>query len=494
MRFFTALPALLAVLAASARADVLPPQVAGSFYPADPVELRSTVDELLKRASTSAVSGTLVAAIVPHAGYVYSGETAARFYRLLKGKRYETVFILASGHKRQVKGAATVASGAMSTPLGEVEIDSRAVSRLRKLEGLVEDLPQAYEGEHSVEVQLPFLQRTLQHGFKIVPLLMNSDDPRVSRNIGAALSRLLGSGKTLLLVSSDLSHYPDKETARIVDTASLQALLRMPQDPRYFRLANRFLLKNGGRSLVCTYCGEAAVLAAQNAMKVLGAQGNLLAYVNSGELAHGDPSRAVGYAALVWTKGGKAPAAAPLSQEQRRALLKLSRDTLRAYLEKGEEPKERLWPDPDFDLPAAVFVTLRRKNVPRRLSLRGCIGSLVPELPLAQAVEYFSLQSALRDQRFAPVKAEELSALSIEISKLSPMRKVAGHAAVKKGQGVMLRQGNSSGLLLPSVWEDIPDKVEFLSEACEQKAGLARDCWKNAETEIRVFDSESFGE
>lgn len=472
---------------------VLEPQVAGAFYPSDPEELRSTVDSFLEKASTSPIRGELYGALVPHAGYVYSGQTAAEVYRLLKGRRYETVLILASGHRHPVKGAATVASGSFRTPLGEVAVDSSAAKRLMELNRLIEDLPRAFEEEHSVEVQIPFLQRVLEPGFKLVPLLMNSEDPEVSRQVGEAVAKLVKPGKVLLLVSSDLAHYPDKETARAVDTASLRALLDMPKDPQYFWRANRFLMQRGGKALVCTYCGEAGVLAAQYAMRELGARGQLLSYTNSGELAHGDPQRTVGYAALLWVRGGAVTKPGRLSGEQRKALLRLSREALTAHLAKEENPKAGLWRDPDFNLPAAVFVTLRRKGVPRGVSLRGCIGSVEPNLPLAEAVQYFAIQSG-HDHRFKPVGASELPGISFEISRLSPFRKASGHEAVKRGQGVVVRQGEKSGLFLPSVWEDIPDKRLFLEEICEQKAGLPRDCWKDPKTEIQVFDSESFEE
>ncbi|MBI4411964.1 MAG: AmmeMemoRadiSam system protein B [Deltaproteobacteria bacterium] len=493
-------------------AETIPPQVVGTFYPADKTELRKTVDSLINEAPNASFQGELTAALVPHAGYAWSGKTAAHIYRLLKGRRYDTVIIVGTGHRVYVKGAATVAAGSFSTPLGEVPIDEEAVKKLMgfappgqvappgRVAPLVQNLPEAYKGEHSVEVQLPFLQVVLGN-FKVVPLLMNNVDTKVASQIGSALAQLMQSGKTLLLVSSDLSHYPDKETARIVDETSLMALQRSYDDPEYFLEADRLLMAKGrGKNLVVTFCGEAGLLAALYAMKELGgtgpagAQSRLLAYTNSGELAGGEPGRAVGYSALIWTRGGLPPPKRGLNEMQRKTLLALARETLTRALIKGEKPESALWKDPAFNLPSAVFVTLRKKGVPRSSSLRGCIGSLVPNLPLAEAVEIFALKSALEDSRFSPVTPDELNGIGIEISILSPFRKISSASEVKPGQGVMVGQGRHTGLFLPQVWEDIPDKKNFLVELCRQKAGLPEDCWKDPRTEIRVFDAEAFEE
>jgi AmmeMemoRadiSam system protein A len=184
----------------------------------------------------------------------------------------------------------------------------------------------------------------------------------------------------------------------------------------------------------------------------------------------------------------------PLSPQQRAGLLKLARETLRRKLSAGEDPSASLSTDPDLNLPSAVFVTLRLKGAPRESSLRGCIGSLVPDLPLADAVRLHALQSALEDPRFPPVQAAELDGLSIEISRLSPMRPVKSHLEVHPGQGVTVEKDGRGGVFLPQVWEDIPDKTAFLEELCSQKAGLPRDCWKDPKTNIRVFDAEPFEE
>ncbi|MBI5209052.1 MAG: AmmeMemoRadiSam system protein B [Elusimicrobia bacterium] len=469
-------------------------QASGTFYPSSAPELRAAVDSFLAHASSSGVAGELLGLLAPHAGYVYSGETAGKAYALLKGRRYDTVVILSAGHRYAVRGAATLADGSLGTPLGDVPIDAAMVKRLRALTGAVDVAPKAFLEEHAVEVQLPFLQRVLKGGFKVVPLLMNTEEAGMSREVGLAVAKVLKLGSVLLVVSSDLSHYPPKDMARTVDTASLAALVRRPDDPEYWWRANQMLLARGPKSLGTTYCGHAGVLAALFAMRELGGTGQLLSYTNSGELAIGDASRTVGYAALAWVKGKVEPKLQPVPRESRKKLLQLARRAMTLKVAKGEDPSTALWREPEFNLPEAVFVTLHRKDAPKRGDLRGCIGSLVPDMPLAEAVQHYAIQAALHDPRFPPVEARELDNLRVEISRLSPFRKARSHAEVRRGQGVVLAQGGRRGLFLPQVWDDLADKEDFLGELCSQKAHLPRDCWKDPKTEIQVFDDEAFEE
>ena len=490
-RAFLAGAVLIALNVPAAAVD-LPPQVAGGFYPAEKADLVRTIEGFAADpGAPNLPAGRLAGVLVPHAGYSYSGKTAAAAYRTFGLAR--TIVIVGTGHNMPILGAATISSGTLSTPLGAVEIDAAAVQALREAAPLIVDRPDAFKGEHSIEVQLPFLQ-VKGGAFKLVPVLMNGDDPEASRLVGEGLARLLRSTGTFLIVSSDLSHYPSRDTARIVDAASLSALTEYAEDPSYFWMANRLLMQRaGGRNLVCTECGEAAVLAGAYAMKALGASPHLIAYTNSGEAPGGDVSRVVGYAAVGWYAGPPEPRP-PLTASEKKELLALARKALTTGLTSGAEPERALWPDPSFDLPAAVFVTLRLKNARKDLSLRGCVGTLAPAYPLAEAVQQYALESALHDSRFSPVEPDELEHLSIEVSRLSPPRTVASAGLVQKGQGVTLRQGERSGVFLPQVWEDIPDMTKFLEELCAQKAGLPRDCYKDPRTRFQVFDAEVFEE
>ncbi|MBI5622959.1 MAG: AmmeMemoRadiSam system protein B [Elusimicrobia bacterium] len=502
------------LLAAVLRAEVVPPQVAGGFYPGDASELGAAVDSFLAAASSGAVKGEILGLLSPHAGYSYSGATAGQAYAQVKGHSYETVIILSAGHRVALRGAATLFGGALETPLGRVPIDAAVAARLRSLSPGIEVLPRAFEGEHSVEVQLPFLQRALQPGWKAVPLLMNTEDLEASRRVGEAVAKVFKAGRTLLVVSSDLSHYPESGAARVADLAVLSALTSRPDDPAYFQLAGRALMRRGVPGLDTTACGESGILAALYAMRRIGGVARLLRYTNSGEGPGGDRSRSVGYAAAAWVRGAATPRTRSLSAESRKNLLGLARRALTMKVAQGKDPESAFWREPEWNLPEAVFVTLTsressapgpsglpdrpagpgdlRKAAPGRL--RGCVGSLAPNMALADAVQYFAVEAALRDHRFPPVEASELPGLRIEISRLSPFRRVKSGAEVKPGQGVVVRQGERRGLFLPQVWAQLPDKAAFLGEVCEQKAGLPRDCWKDPKTDIEVFDDEAFEE
>jgi hypothetical protein len=456
--------------------------VADGFYPGDPMLLAKSVDGYLAKApAPGKLPGPVVALLVPHAGYAYSAPVAATGYRAV-ADAYDTVVVLGAAHTVRVPGAALYAGGPFETPLGTVPVDDE-VNRLLLKDPLFKDMPEAHAREHSIEVQLPFLVRRLQKGFKLVPIVMNTEDPEVALRVGRALGRALKGRKALIVVSSDLSHYPPAGIASRVDRSTLLALERM--DPDYFRLANRILMSRGEKGLDTVYCGEAGLLAGLAAARALGAdRGTLLRYANSGETPGiGDKDRTVGYAAMAFVRTGKpSPSDIPLTPKDKSALLALARRVVSEGVE-GRKPAPSLSEDPVLNQPAAAFVTLTEGG-----ALRGCIGTVEARMPLQDAVAYGAYSAAFEDHRFPPVTKEELPKLRFEVSLLSPSRKVPSHASVvPKKHGVILSQGRRSGLFLPQVWEGIPDKAEFLGELCAQKAGLPRDCWKDPQTELRVF-------
>lgn len=478
------------VLAAGMRLSAAPrpAAVAGQFYPGDPAQLARTVDAALAAAiAPSGLKGPVIAVLVPHAGYEFSADVAAQSYKVV-ADAYDTVVVLGTAHHVAVPAAALDTEDPFETPLGPVPLDLKLIKLLLK-DPLFQDMPEAHAQEHSIEVQLPFLQRRLKPGFRLVPIIMNVSDEDVARRVGQVLARALKGRKALLVLSSDLSHYPPAETAEKVDATTLLALKSM--DPDRFWLTERLMLARGEKNLVCAYCGDSAVLAGLVAARALGAdRAVLLRHANSGSTFHGDAGRVVGYAAMAFTRSGKPSATtARLTQAQRTKLLSRARRVVAETLD-GKKPELELSNDPALNLPAAVFVTLTKGG-----ALRGCVGTTEPRLPLSDAVAASALSAAFDDHRFAPVAKEELPALHFEISILSPSRRVAGSKDVVEGRdGVTLGSGGHFGLFLPQVWEQIPGKADFLSELCSQKAGLPRDCWRDPATEIRVFSVESFSE
>ncbi|MBI5242234.1 MAG: AmmeMemoRadiSam system protein B [Elusimicrobia bacterium] len=465
-----------------------PPAVAGGFYPGDAAELAKMVEGLLAATQAPKLGAPVIALLVPHAGYAFSAPVQAVGYKAASDS-YDVVAVFGAAHALRVPAAALYDIETFQTPLGDVPVDRNLTARLLQDKALFQDLPQAHAREHSVEVQLPFLIKRLRPGFKLLPILMNNDDPEVCARVGKAVAGALKGKKALIVVSSDLSHFPAGPLASKVDRATLLALERL--DPDFFRRTSRILMGRGEKGLECTYCGEAGLLAAMSAARALGAdRGSLLLYTNSAQTPLGESSRAVGYAAMAFIKSGKPPASEILlSPAQKKRLLKEARDVISLALE-GKDIEQALDADPALNLPSAAFVTLTEDG-----RLRGCIGTTEAQMTLKDSVAYGAYSAAFKDTRFRPVTKEELAKIHIEISMLSPSRPVKSHERiVPVKNGVILSQGARSGLFLPQVWEQLPKKEDFLAELCSQKAGLPTDCWKDPKTEFRVFTVAAFEE
>jgi hypothetical protein len=473
----------------SVSAQERPPAVAGQFYPADPAVLGQTVDQFLAQAPHHKLSGTLVALVVPHAGYDYSGPVAAEGFRALEGN-WPTFVLLGTAHHVGLKGAGLIAHGSFRTPLGSVPIDEALARRMLRESSAFEERPDAHAQEHSLEVELPFLQRRF-HSFKIVPIIMNNEDPAAMRSIGETIARVLRGQNALLVLSSDLSHYPPRDTARLADLTFLRALERL--DPEYLALTAGMLVGRREPGLETSACGLAALEAGIYAARALGADhAEVLRYANSGEI--GKPlvvERTVGYSAVALVHTGGAPRGEfRLGPAARRRLLAAARDSLRDALAGKKLELSPLSKDPNMNLPAAVFVTLTERG-----ELRGCIGTTEPQSSLLDGVRYFARAAAFEDPRFPALEARELPAVHIEISILSAPQPIHDASSIIPGKhGVTVRKDGRSGLFLPTVWEQLPGKEQFLSELCTQKAGLPADCWKDPAVELRVFTSEVFAE
>ncbi|PIS47998.1 MAG: hypothetical protein COT17_00540 [Elusimicrobia bacterium CG08_land_8_20_14_0_20_51_18] len=463
--------------------------VAGKFYPADKKELndyfKSVFEEPEKKYPQ--IKGLLA----PHAGYVFSGRTAAKAYSCLGKADFKTVIIMGTGHTMPLKKCATLKSGAFSTPYGEVEIDSVMTGKLLA-SGFFEDSPLAHEREHSIEVQLPFLQYLRGNKFKLVPVVANSCDMESLKEAGRAAGALLREPGTLLVISSDLSHYPPQETALISDRALMEAykIAVANGDLSFFYAANELLLEKFRNEMDTAACGFSPMVAGAEACLAAGC-GNfsLVDYTNSGDVS-GDVESVVGYAAGVFTGVGEKSGKIALSEEERAELLSYARKSVSYYLKNGRKIPEIKSDVVNFNVPAAVFVTLTRGG-----ELRGCIGTMSPHSLLLDAVCEYAYNAAFRDDRFEPVSPEELGKIRVEISILSPLKKVGSYEEVReKIHGVYVKKGARSGTYLPQVWEHFSGKEDFLSSLCYEKAGLARDAWKEKSTELYVYSVDSLEE
>jgi len=471
--------------------SVRAPAAAGRFYPDGTKELSDEVDRLLSGAPRDVPDGEVLGALVPHAGYPYSGPTAARVYRALRGLDFETVVVLGAPHREPSTGLCLDACSSYRTPLGEVAVDTDLVEALRGRPDVTVS-HRAHAEEHSIEVQLPFLQKVLPSA-KLVPIVTAAPDAAKARALGRILAGALKGRKALLLVSSDLSHFPSQADSRRVDPACLEACSGL--DPEYFLLASRAIMDLHVRNLQCACCGEGAVATALAALSELGADRfQNLEYRSSADTG-GEPERVVGYGAALFTRTGKPRGGDlfTLSPEDKARLLALARGALETYLKTRREPRAAVFDEPRLNLPCGVFVTWWLRGPGGRRSLRGCVGATHAEKTLGNAAAHYALVAATEDPRFDGIRADELDRLVCEVSVLSPMSPSA-FDDVRPGVGVMLSAEGRRGLFLPEVWEHLPGKDEFLGELCSQKMGLPHDAWKGAGFEVFTFRTQSFEE
>jgi len=447
--------------------------VAGGFYPGDPVELRQMVEDLLAGAEAKCSGKEIGGLIVPHAGYVYSGAVAAWAYRQLEGRAYDTVILVGPSHYYAVSKASVYPCGWYSTPLGEVEIDEEISTSLIRTSPDIDYQPKAHDLEHSLEVQLPFLQETLGK-FKIVAMAINDNDPALWARVAEAIAKCCEGKKVLLVASSDLSHYHPRATAIVLDQAVVSSIDAF--DPVGLQLK--------ARSGACELCGLAAVETVMLACERLGYNASvILRYGDSGSYS-GDVSSVVGYLSAALVRGN---ASSVLAAASRQELLRLARSAISHYLQTGEMLSYQTT-DPVLLGRSGAFVTLKRAG-----ALRGCIGYTLPEYPLWLVVRDVAVKAACEDPRFPPLSASELADVKIEISVLSRLRIVLDPEQIVVGRdGLYIVGHGASGLLLPQVpVENGWDRQRYLAEICS-KAGLERDAWKTSE--LYSFTAEVFGE
>ncbi len=460
-----------------------PPAVSGSFYPSDARALRGAVEAYLDEALPPRKERPL-ALILPHAGHIYSGQIAADGYRQAMDHDYDLVVILGTNHTvAPWNGVSIYPSGGYRTPLGLAEIDEEAASKLAAADDSFGFRAAPHAKEHSIEVHVPFVQVVFP-GVKILPAIVGRPDQALCARLGRALARVLEGRKALIIASSDLSHYPEYEDAVAADHAVLAAMASMDTSKLLSTIDRQ--MRSGRSGLDTCACGEGPAMAAMTAARELGAgRGIVISYANSGDTSIGDRSRVVGYGAVAFVEGkgepdttalrrpAPGPHSAELPSEDQKALLALARSTIERYLTTGTLPLPRGF-SPVAWREQAVFVTLKKNG-----ELRGCIGQLQADRPLCQAVGAKAVQAAFQDRRFSPVKLSELPEIEIEISLLTPSKRVAGPEEIKVGRdGVTLIKGDRSATFLPEVAvEQGWSREETLEHLC-RKAGLASGCWR----------------
>ncbi|MBI3323800.1 MAG: AmmeMemoRadiSam system protein B [Candidatus Omnitrophica bacterium] len=461
-------------------AELRTPKVAGSFYPAGSEALRQTVDGLLGQESAQGPSAPVIL-ISPHAGYSFSGPVAAFAFRQVRGRAadYDAVVVVGFLHRAFFSGSSVDDREAYQTPLGDIPVDREAAAFLRAQPG-IDHVEEAHEsGEHSLEVMLPFLQASLGR-FRLVPVLMGGASLNDAAALAKALAGLAAHGRYLFVFSTDLSHYHPYEEARRLDELTINTVLfETPQ-------AAARLFGDGQLEA----CGRGPILTSLLLAERLGyPERRLLHYANSGDTA-GDKSKVVGYAAIGMYPRPAADPANLISPAAGQALVQAARTALAAKFGGSATPPASLGQYHELAQPRGLFVTLRKADG----ELRGCVGRIQSDAPLATLLPTVALDAALRDSRFPPVTAEELGRLSVEVSVLTTPQPVSSAAEIVAGRdGVVLQKDGHGGVFLPQVWEETGwTRLEFLRELAHQKAGLDPEAWRQAG--LLIFQAQAFEE
>ena len=475
--------------------------VAGQFYPSDPGMLRETVTSLLAESQKRTLGKPFVL-VSPHAGYPYSGRITADAFKQAAGNRYDLILVLGTNHTTAGFTKAAVFCGkGFQTPLGLVSVDQGTAIALLGSDSIFTEFEPVHRSEHSIEVQLPFIQ-VLFPDVPIVPIVVATTDSADCGRIGRNLVRVTQDRSVLIVASSDLSHYPAYEDAERIDRKTLEFVVSEDATALHRHLAR---VPGSAPSMVTGACGEGPILAGIAAARARGiGRGELVSYANSGDVLVESRDRVVGYGAVVFLdesspSGGPGASAAPdfrderdsdpfrLDDETKRALLILARQSIRGYVSTGKAPAAAGGGRP---LPrAGAFVTLRKHGL-----LRGCIGRLEADIPLNEVVSRYAVYAASEDPRFNPVQPGELEELEIEISVLSHPAQAPGFQAIQAGRdGVVLTKDGHSATFLPQVADEQHwGRDEFLANLC-RKAGLGEDCWKEG-ARFETFQAAVFSE
>ena len=464
------------------------PVFAGQFYPADKAELTAVVGSFFQEAGSEPATG-LCALIVPHAGYVYSGRVAAKGYKKVDpNQRFDRIFILASSHRTYFEGASVYTEGNYLTPMGEVPVDLELARSLTEQSDLFDYHPDAHANEHSIEVQLPFIQYRLKHDFRIIPVVLGTQSSKVCRDIASVLEPYFVP-ENLFIISSDFSHYPSHEAATELDREAANAILS--NDPQKFAGIISEKRNLNVPDLATRCCGWSAVLTLMYMTQHKDLDFELVGYMNSGDVKGGDKTRVVGYNAIaVKRKGAEEDRSFILDEKAKGVLLGLARSTIEEYIATRSLPELRPEQFPEsLHRKCGAFVTLHKHG-----RLRGCIGRFSAEEPLYEVVQSMAVAAATQDTRFMPVAAEELGELEVEISVLTPMKPVASIDEIELGKhGIYIKKGMRSGTFLPQVASETGWSLEeFLGHCARDKAGIGWEGWKDAE--IYTYEALVFSE
>ena len=479
---------------------VRPATQANRFYTGDAKELSEEVDSLLALHRGETIFNNVASLIVPHAGYYFSGNVAAAAYMAVpKDKPYKRIFLLGPSHHEWLDGASVnTEADYYATPLGQVKVDRETAVALTAADSVFRYEPRAHDREHCLEVQLPFLQRRFGNGKStqtsedsvplIVPIIISTNDFQKLKRIAEVLKPYL-TDENLFIVSSDFSHYPKYEDACKVDARTSKAV--ESGDVEQFIAALEENARRGVPGLATSACGELAIATLLMMIDSTYEVKHLI-YQNSGDAEESDHSRVVGYHAFAIVRNGRARTDADfsLSDEEKRMLKDIALTSIKDSLNGrgiAVANSSLFTLHSSLKQKCGAFVSLHKHG-----RLRGCIGHFGEDVPLHEIVAEMARAAAFEDPRFMPVTADELADIDIEISVLTPMRRIQSLDEFELHRhGIYIRKGYRSGTYLPQVADEVNwTKEEFVSHCAQDKAGIGWDGWKDAE--LYVYEAIVF--
>ncbi len=457
------------------------PAVAGSFYPNNKKELSLLINNFLSQVKQRYGWDKKVPKIIisPHAGIYFSGLVAASGYKNLVEKDINTVILLGVSHNYLFDYASVFYGEAWETPLGKVRVNKGLIKKItdKNKKIVIDNSP--HINEHTLEMQLVFLQKALKGKFNIVPLLISQVDYNLRDELVRSLSSELKKKGVLMVISTDLSHYPTRQVANYVDSVTIEKILAGEMEfYKWIEDGENTKLQYGVDTLTC---GREAVLLGLGVAKSIGLDDvRYFRYMNSGDIS-GDNTRVVGYSSIGFYKG---------KQDYKIEALQLARRSLEFYLRTGGKKIEVQCKSKKLKEDGGAFVTLYKDG-----KLRGCIGEIVDRNKYCLSIQENAINAGVSDPRFYPVLSEELNSISIEVSLLSSLKEVSDWKKIRLGKdGVMVKQGINSGVFLPQVGKEIPNLENFLQILCSEKAGLSSNCYKDPLTKIYTFTADVFAE
>lgn len=466
------------------------PAVAGQFYPSNKDSLLKDLDTLFAKAKNKQTEN-LRAIISPHAGYVYSGKIAASSFNQLDTLvKYKNIFLIGTSHQLYLNGASIYNKGNYETPLGIINVNIELADSLIKNHTIFEYNSLAHKNEHSNEVQLPFLKYKLNYDFKIIPIIIGTSSIDTIKAIAEALKPYF-TKENLFVISTDFSHYPNYKDAKENDSTTASSIIANSPE-KFIKTIEENKTKHID-NLATSICGWSSTLTllylTENNQNL---KYNIIDYQNSGDTFFGDKDRVVGYYSIA-VSDKKKEENFTLNDDEKKFLLETARKTIEEFLNTGETiiiDTSKL--TTNLKTKCGAFVTLHKEG-----NLRGCIGRFGQNTELYKVVQQMAISAATQDNRFKAVIISELDEIDIEISVLTPLKKIESLDEFELGkQGIYIKKGPASGTYLPQVAEQVNwTKEEFVSHCSKDKAGIGADGWKTADLftyEAIIFSENNF--